>query len=149
MSVIQDTALDTSIKYLLLSQENRRLVAAAERTMRELRDHAENLSPRLHAYPADMMLREARRLEAALCRQAKLSSENGQLLSGNDARTERYRVTANMFGGSARGGRVYCVVGVGDDPYTTGDLATAERVADECRALPQSYREVRIEQVSA
>jgi hypothetical protein len=80
MTIIADTALDLSIQNLLLSQENRRLRASVERTVRELKSHAENISPRLKAYPADMMLREARRLEAALYRQ-KGSSEKGQEVS--------------------------------------------------------------------
>lgn len=44
---------------------------AAKRVIRELRDHADNISPRLNVYPADMMLREAARLERALCAQTK------------------------------------------------------------------------------
>ena len=47
-------------------REDGLLETVARRVIRELRDHAENISPRLNAYPADMMRREAKRLESAL-----------------------------------------------------------------------------------
>jgi hypothetical protein len=60
--------------------------------------------------------------------------------------SQKYRVTANMMGGAARGVRAQMVVSSGDDPYSTESRADAERIAAECRSLPDGYRDVRIEE---
>jgi hypothetical protein len=87
------------------------------------------------------------------CRPAEMPTHWMQLpeppVSATKAKTRKYRVTAVMLGGVAKGARVNCVVSTGNDPYTTDSKYEAERIASECRALPESYRDVRVEQVPA